>query len=148
MKPSVSQPQTTLQISSSVYRLMNELLCDEYQRLDAVLEMVAEMQVGRDLQRSKRGPRRTGQTDHMFGIPDGAKSNGYVRSGRKRGRPPGSARREQAPAGAPVPEVGRTSDDLDLRLTESDKSRIADVVTMLSEYRVPPRSTSANEAPR
>ncbi|TIU61769.1 MAG: ISNCY family transposase, partial [Mesorhizobium sp.] len=51
----------------------------ENKRLDAVLEMVAEMQVGRDLQRSKRGPRRTGQTDHMFGIPDGAESNGYVR---------------------------------------------------------------------
>jgi transposase len=118
----------------------------ENKRLDAVLEMVAEMQVGRDLQRSKRGPRRTGQTDHMFGIPDGAESNGYVKRGRKPGRPPGYTRREQAPTEAPVPEVGRASVDVDLRLTESDRNRIADVVTLLSEYRIPPRSTPANEA--
>ena len=104
------------------------------------------MQVGRELKRSQRAPRRTGQTDHMFGIPDGGWSNGYVKRGLKPGRPPNSAWREQAPAEAPVPEVGRTSVDVDLRLTESDKNCIADVVTMLSEYRIPPRSTPANEA--
>lgn len=133
------------------YRVFDELrsvhrsAIVENKRLDAALEMVAEMQVGRDLQRSRRGPRRTGQTDHMFGIPDGAESNGYVKRGRKPGRPPGY-RREQAPTEAPVPEVGRASVEVDLRLTESDENRIADVVTMLSEYRIPLRSTPANEA--
>ena len=41
---------------------------------------------GREQQRSKSGSRRTGQTDHMFGIPDGSKSNGYQKRGRKPGR--------------------------------------------------------------
>jgi hypothetical protein len=50
-------------------------------RLDAVLVMVAEMQAGRELKRSQRAPRRTGQTNHMFGIPDGSVSNGYKKRG-------------------------------------------------------------------
>jgi transposase len=53
-------------------------------RLDAVLTMVAEMQAGREMKRSQRAPRRPGQTDHMFGIPDGSVSNGYQKRGRKR----------------------------------------------------------------
>jgi hypothetical protein len=52
-------------------------------RLDAVLTMVAEMQAGRELKRSQRAPRRTGQTNHMFGIPDGSVSNGYQKRGRR-----------------------------------------------------------------
>lgn len=65
--------------------------------------MVAKMQVGRDLHRSQHAPRRTGQTNHMFGIPDGSQSNGYVKRGTKPGRrtdfmsdPAVIARREQA----------------------------------------------------
>ena len=41
------------------------------------------MQAGRELKRSQRAPRRTGQTNHMFGIPDGSVSNGYQKRGRK-----------------------------------------------------------------
>jgi hypothetical protein len=52
-------------------------------RLDAALTMVAEMQAGRELKRSQRAPRRTGQTNHMFGIPDGSVSNGYQKRGRR-----------------------------------------------------------------
>ncbi|MDK1390168.1 ISNCY family transposase, partial [Sinorhizobium sp. 8-89] len=43
------------------------------------------MQAGREQQRSNGGPRRTGQTDHMFGIRDGSQSNGYQKRGRKPG---------------------------------------------------------------
>ncbi|MBY3503074.1 ISNCY family transposase, partial [Rhizobium laguerreae] len=43
-------------------------------------------QAGREQQRSKSGPRRTGQTDHMFGIRDGSTSNGYQKRGRKPGK--------------------------------------------------------------
>ncbi|MCB1470333.1 MAG: ISNCY family transposase [Rhizobiaceae bacterium] len=75
----------------------------ENKRLDAALLMVAEMQEGRELKRSQHAPRRTGQTDHMFGIPDGSIGNGYVKRGRKPGRrtdfmndPTVNARREQA----------------------------------------------------
>jgi len=75
----------------------------ENKRLDAALLMVAEMQEGRELKRSQHAPRRTGQTDHMFGIPDGSVGNGYVKRGRKPGRrtdfmndPAVIARREQA----------------------------------------------------
>lgn len=70
-------------------------------------------------------------------VPDGAESNDYVKRGRKHGRPPGCTRLEQAPTEAPAPEVGRAFVEVDLRLTESDKNRIADVVTKLSEYRDP-----------
>lgn len=75
----------------------------ENKRLDAALTIVAEMQEGRELKRSQHAPRRTGQTDHMFGIPDGSVGNGYVKRGRKPGRrtdfvndPEVIARREQA----------------------------------------------------
>lgn len=48
-----------------------------------VLSIVAELHAGREQQRSKSGPRRTGQTDHMFGIRDGSQSNGYQKRGRR-----------------------------------------------------------------
>ncbi|MFC3221309.1 ISNCY family transposase [Tianweitania populi] len=48
----------------------------ENKRLDDMLSVVAEMQAGHEQQRSKSGPRRTGQTDHMFGIRDGSVTNG------------------------------------------------------------------------
>ncbi|WP_322886038.1 ISNCY family transposase (plasmid) [Sinorhizobium medicae] len=57
----------------------------ENKRLDDMLALVAEMQAGREQQRSKGGPRRTGQTDHMFGIRDGSQSNGYQKRGTKPG---------------------------------------------------------------
>ncbi|MBW9088486.1 ISNCY family transposase, partial [Rhizobium wenxiniae] len=38
---------------------------------------------GREQQRSKGGPRRTGQKDHMFGIRDGSTANGYQKRSRK-----------------------------------------------------------------
>lgn len=118
----------------------------ENKRLDAALELVAEMQVGRDLRRSERAPRRTGQTNHMFGIPDGAASNGYVKRGRKPGRPAGYNRREPAPAEVPVLAVEHMPVKVDLQLSENDKVRIADVITMLSEYRIP--SQPSNDARR
>lgn len=58
----------------------------ENKRLDDMLSIVAEIQAGREQQRSKSGPRRTGQTDHMFGIRDGSQRNGYRKHGRKPGR--------------------------------------------------------------
>lgn len=58
----------------------------ENKRLDDMLSLVAQMQEGRDLKRSKHGPRRTGQTNSMFEIPDGSQSNGYQKRGRKPGR--------------------------------------------------------------
>lgn len=58
----------------------------ENKRLDDMLSIVAELQAGRQQQRSKSGPRRTGQTDHMFGIRDGSQSNGYQQRGTKPGR--------------------------------------------------------------
>ncbi len=51
-----------------------------------MLSIVAEMQAGRELERSKSGPSRTGQKDHMFGIRDGSIGNGYQKRGRKPGR--------------------------------------------------------------
>jgi transposase len=75
----------------------------ENKRLDDMLAFVAQMQAGRELQRSKSGPRRTGQTNHMFGIADPSQSNGYQKTGRKPGRrtdsmndPAVLARRERA----------------------------------------------------
>jgi transposase len=75
----------------------------ENKRLDDILAFVSEMQSGRALQRSQSGPRRTGQANHMFGIPDGSQSNGYQKRGHKPGRrtdymndPAVIARREQA----------------------------------------------------
>jgi hypothetical protein len=55
-------------------------------RLDDMLSIVAEMQAGREQQRSKSGPRRTGQDYHMFGIRDGSQSNGYQKRGTKPGK--------------------------------------------------------------
>ena len=58
----------------------------ENKRLDDMLSIIAKMQAGREQQRSKSGPRRIGQTNHMFAIPDGSQSNGYQKRGRKPGR--------------------------------------------------------------
>ena len=77
-----SLPYRTFDTLRSVHR------CEvvENKRLDDMLAVVAEMQAGREQQRSKGGPRRTGQTDHMFGIRDGSQSNGYQKRGTKPGR--------------------------------------------------------------
>ena len=77
-----SLPYRTFDTLRSVHR--SEVV--ENKRLDDVLALVAEMQAGREQQRSKRGPRRTGQTDHMFGIRDGSQSNGYQKRGTTPGR--------------------------------------------------------------
>ena len=115
----------------------------ENKRLDAALLMVAEMQEGRELKRSQRAPRRTGQTDHMFGIPDGSVGNGYVKRGRKPGRrrdfmndPAIIARREKAlarmatatAAGAEV----RTPINLDAG-SGRGSGRLDDVLAFLTE---------------
>ena len=55
----------------------------ENNQLDDMLSLVAEMQAGRE--QKSNGPRRTGQTDHMFGIRDGSQGNGYQKRGRKPG---------------------------------------------------------------
>ncbi|RVN34455.1 ISNCY family transposase, partial [Sinorhizobium meliloti] len=75
-------PYRTFDTLRSVHR--SEVV--ENKRLDDMLALVAEMQAGREQQRSKGGPRRTGQTDHMFGIRDGSQSNGYQKRGTKPGR--------------------------------------------------------------
>jgi hypothetical protein len=77
-----SLPYRTFDTLRSVHR--SEVV--ENKRLDDMLSIVAELQAGRQQQRSKSGPRRTGQTDHMFGIPDGSQSNGYQKRGTKPGR--------------------------------------------------------------
>ncbi|TAV10883.1 ISNCY family transposase [Rhizobium leguminosarum] len=82
MHESFALPYRTFDKLRSVHR--SEVV--ENKRLDDVLSIVAELQAGREQQRSKSGPRRIGQTDHMFGIPDGSKSNGYQKRGRKPGR--------------------------------------------------------------
>jgi len=94
-----SLPYRTFDTLRSVHR--SEVV--ENKRLDDMLALVAEMQAGREQQRSKGGPRRTGQTDHMFGIRDGSQSNGYQKRGTKPGRktdftndPVVIARRQQA----------------------------------------------------
>lgn len=79
-----SLPYRTFDTLRSVHR--SEVV--ENKRLDDMLSIVAEMQAGREQQRSKGGPRRTGQTDHMFGIRDGSQSNGYQKRGTKPGRKP------------------------------------------------------------
>jgi hypothetical protein len=75
-------PYRTFDTLRSVHR--SEVV--DNKRLDDMLSIVAELQAGREQQRSKSGPRRTGQTDHMFGIRDGSQSNGYQKRGRKPGR--------------------------------------------------------------
>lgn len=99
MHEGVALPYRTFDKLRSVHRTA----IVENKRLDAALLMVAEMQEGRELKRSQHAPRRTGQTDHMFGIPDGSVGNGYVKRGRKSGRrtdfmndPTVIARRDQA----------------------------------------------------
>ncbi|MGN6775915.1 ISNCY family transposase [Rhizobium sp.] len=94
-----SLPYRTFDTLRSVHRA--EIV--DNKRLDDMLSAVAELQAGREQQRSKSGPRRTGQTDHMFGIADGSQSNGYQKRGRKPGPrtdfmndPEVIARRQQA----------------------------------------------------
>lgn len=41
----------------------------EHKRLGAVLEYVAEEQAKREISRSRKAPKRTGQKDHMFEVP-------------------------------------------------------------------------------
>ncbi|RVH99628.1 ISNCY family transposase, partial [Sinorhizobium meliloti] len=77
-----SLPYRTFDTLPSVHR--SEVV--ENKRLDDMLSIVAELQAGRQQQRSKGRPRRTGQTDHMFGIRDGSQSNGYQKRGTKPGR--------------------------------------------------------------
>jgi hypothetical protein len=116
----------------------------ENKRLDAALALVAEMQAGCDLQRSQHAPRRTGQTDHMFGIPDGSVGNGYVKRGRKPGRrtdfmndPAVIARREKAlarmaaaAAGVPTPFNVDAVDPAD---SGRANGRLDDVLAFLME---------------
>jgi hypothetical protein len=58
----------------------------ENKRLDEALAFTAAKQLARERLRSQHGLRRTGPSDHMFAIPDGSKSNGYEKRGRKPGR--------------------------------------------------------------
>ncbi|KAB2689890.1 hypothetical protein F9K72_21590, partial [Brucella intermedia] len=90
-------PYTTFDKLRSVHRSP----VVENKRLDDMLSIVAEMQAGRELQRSKSGPRRTGQTNHMFGVRDGSTANGYQKRERKSrtaymNDPEVTARREKA----------------------------------------------------
>lgn len=82
MEGSTSLPYRTFDKLRSVHRPQ----IVENKRLDEALAMVAEMQASRELKRSQHGPRRTGQANHMFGIPDGSQANGYVKRGRKPGK--------------------------------------------------------------
>lgn len=72
-------PYTTLDMLRSIHRSP----VVENKRLNDMLSIVAEMQAGRELQRSKSGPRRTGQTNHMFGVRGGSTANGYQKRERK-----------------------------------------------------------------
>ena len=107
MHESFTLPYRTFDKLRSVHR--SAVL--ENKRLDDMMLIVAEMQAGREQQRSKSGPRRTGQTDHMFGIRDGSQSNGYQKRGRKPGRrtdfmndPTVIAKREKALSKQPAAE--------------------------------------------
>lgn len=82
MHEGVTLPYRTFDTLQSVHR--SQVV--ENKRLDDILSVVAEMQAGREQQRSKSGPRRTGQKDHMFGIRDGSTANGYQKRGGKSGR--------------------------------------------------------------
>ncbi len=81
MHQSFSLPYRTFDKLRSVHRAQ----VVDNKRLDDMLSIVAEMQAGRQLERSKSGPSRTGQKDHMFGIRDGSIGNGYQKRGRKSG---------------------------------------------------------------
>lgn len=97
MHEGVTLPYRTFDKLRSVQR--SEVV--ENKRLDDVLAFVADRQAERELGRSQHGPRRTGQTSHMFGLPDGSLSNGYQKR-KPRGRtdymndPAVIARRQQA----------------------------------------------------
>lgn len=99
MHESFALPYTTFDTLRSAHRA--EVV--DNKRLNDMLSIVAEMQARRDQRRSKDGNRRTGQTDHMFGIRDGSTANGYQKRGRKPGRrtdfvndPEVTARRQKA----------------------------------------------------
>lgn len=99
------------------------------------------MQAGRDLQRSQRGPRRTGQTNHMFGIPDGSQSNGYVKRGRKPGKKTGFtkdpaviARRDQALSRMAAAKGESPNVKVGMADAERDTRCIADILAMLDEF--------------
>lgn len=107
MHEGVTLPYRTFDTLRSVHRPQ----VVENKRLDDILSVVAEMQAGREQQRSKGGPRRTGQKDHMFGIRDGSTANGYQKRGGKPGRrtdfvndPAVIARREKALLSQPAAE--------------------------------------------
>lgn len=82
MHEGLTLPYRTFDKLQSVHR--SEVV--ENKRLDEVLAFIWQQQSGRELQRSKSGPCRTGQSSHMFGIPDGSVENGYVKRGTKPGR--------------------------------------------------------------
>lgn len=149
MHDGIALPYRTFDKLRSVHR--SEIV--ENKRLDAALDLVAQMQAGRELHRSQRGPRRTGQTNHMFGIPDGSQSNGYVKRGRKPGRkadftkdPAVVVRREQAFARMPAAKVESQAIKVDLTLTESDRHRIADVLAVLDEFPINRKTQPTTEA--
>jgi hypothetical protein len=146
MHEGIALPYRTFDKLRSVHR--SEIV--ENKRLDAALDLVARMQAGRDLQRSQRGPRRTGQTNHMFGIPDGSQSNGYVKRGRKPSKTPETpavtAEREQAPPGLATAKIESQAVKVDLTLTENDRGRIADVLAMLDEFPINRKTQSSEQA--
>lgn len=82
MHEGITLPYRTFDTLRSVHR--SQVV--ESKRLDDILAVVAETQAKRQQQRSKSGPRRTGQKDHMFGIRDGSTANGYQKCGTKPGR--------------------------------------------------------------
>ncbi len=95
----IALPYTTFDKLQAVNR--SEIV--EHKRLDEVSTWIADGQDERQVHRSQHAPRRTGQDNHMFGIPDGAVSDGYQKRGRKPGRrtdfmndPAVIARREEA----------------------------------------------------
>jgi hypothetical protein len=119
MHEGITLPYRTFDKLRSVQR--SEVV--ENKRLDDVLAFVAEMQAERELGRSQHGPRRTGQTNHMFAIPDGSQSNGYQKR-KPRGRtdymndPAVIARRQQA-----VARMKAAEDEARLAIDKNDLSR-------------------------
>jgi hypothetical protein len=88
----------------------------------------------------QRGPRRTGQTNHMFGIPDGSQSNGYVKRGRKTKKtdftrdPAIIARREQALARMAAAKGESPNVKVGMADAERDTRRIGEILAMLAEF--------------
>lgn len=93
MEGSTSLPYRTFDKLRSVHR--SEIV--ENKRLDEALAMVAEMQAGRELTRSQHGPRRTGQANHLFGIPAWSTDGFHERS--RRDRPAGTGADEAGSCG-------------------------------------------------